>query len=556
MNAGTESSRYDVVIMGGGLAGLCLSLQLKQRVPRLRILVIERRAHPVPEATHKVGESSVEIAANYFDTVLGLKDHLVSEQLKKFGFRFFFSDGRADIDAVTEVGASRYLSTPSYQIDRGIFENFLGHTVRERSIEFIDDAAVRKFDLKQDGADHTVVYVHGGQEHAVTARWLVDATGRAGLIKRRLGLEQDNRHDANAVWFRVGARISIDEWSANPGWQARCNPRARWLSTNHLVGEGYWAWLIPLASGSHSVGIVADSGIHPSRSLDSFEKVLAWLDRHQPRLAREVREKQHLLQDFAYLRRFSYNCKQLFSADRWALTGESGVFLDPFYSPGSDFIAIANTYVTDLIARDAAGEEISKLARIYERFFKSFYDSTLSLYQDQYPMFGNPTVFPVKIIWDYTYYWGILCQLFFQRRLTDVRMLGRVAADLESCKKLNYEMQDFLRLWSRETAGENAPVMLDQAELDWFAELNRGLRDELDDAAFVRRIRQSTQWLHRLALEIVDLAHAGHADLCDAKIRSLASSETEAFTGPPMLSGQFDLRAHGLAASTSAASGR
>ncbi len=128
---GTDSQqRYDVIIMGGGLAGLSLSLQLRQRLSSLRILVVERRTHPVPQATHKIGESTVEIAANYFDTVLGLKEHLVSKQLKKFGFRFFFSDGREDVDAVTEIGASRYLATPGYQLDRGIFENFLGETVR------------------------------------------------------------------------------------------------------------------------------------------------------------------------------------------------------------------------------------------------------------------------------------------------------------------------------------------------------------------------------------------------------------------------------------------
>ncbi len=25
---------------------------------------------------------------------------------------------------------------------------------------------------------------------------------------------------------------------------------------------------------------------------------------------------------------------------------------------------------------------------------------------------------PIKVLWDYTYYWGVLCQLFFQNRLT------------------------------------------------------------------------------------------------------------------------------------------
>ena len=94
---------HDLVIMGGGLAGLSLALQLRQRLPDLRVLVLERRAHPVPEACHKVGESTVEIGAHYFENVLGLKQHLVNAQLKKFGFRFFFSEGRRDFDAVTEL---------------------------------------------------------------------------------------------------------------------------------------------------------------------------------------------------------------------------------------------------------------------------------------------------------------------------------------------------------------------------------------------------------------------------------------------------------------------
>ena len=137
-------NRRDVVIAGGGLAGLSLALQLKQAHPGLDILVVERRRHPVPEATHKVGESTVEIGANYFGEVLGLKAHLQERQLKKFGFRFFSSEGRRDIDRVTEIGASRYLSVPSWQLDRGIFENFLAEEATRRGIAFVDGALVRE----------------------------------------------------------------------------------------------------------------------------------------------------------------------------------------------------------------------------------------------------------------------------------------------------------------------------------------------------------------------------------------------------------------------------
>src|SRR6266705_2741969 len=83
--ANASSDQYDVAIVGGGMAGLTLALQLKQSRPATRILVIERQNHPVPEAAHKVGESTVEIAAHYLRDVLGLQDHLQTHQLRKFG---------------------------------------------------------------------------------------------------------------------------------------------------------------------------------------------------------------------------------------------------------------------------------------------------------------------------------------------------------------------------------------------------------------------------------------------------------------------------------------
>ena len=193
------------------------------------------------------------------------------------------------------------------------------------------------------------------------------------------------------------------------------------------------------------------------RRINSFGRALEWLREFQPRLADELESKRGLLQDFAFLRHFSYGCKKVFSGARWALTGESGVFLDPFYSPGGDFIAIANTYITELIAHDRAGQPIASYARIYEQFFMSFYDSTMSLYRDQYAMFGDPEVLPVKVIWDYTYYSGVLCQLFFQRRLTDLVMLSRLRDELNSSKALNFAMQDFLRDWSARSYAATVP---------------------------------------------------------------------------------------------------
>jgi flavin-dependent dehydrogenase len=499
-----QSGRSDVLILGGGLAGLTLAIQLRRELPTLTVRVLERRRHPVPASAFKVGESLVEIGAHYMDTVLDLKTHLDNHQVSKFGFRFFFSDGRDDFDGTTELGISRLFPTPSYQLDRGIFENYLADHAANLGAQFVDGAVVRGIELATNGdAEHSVSYTRDGVELTEKARWLIDASGRAGLLKHKLDLAETNSHDANAIWFRIDDRIAIDDWSDDPAWRSRCTPPERWRSTNHLCGPGYWVWLIPLSSGSHSVGIVADAALHPLETINSFDKAMTWLACHQPRLHRELDLRRARLQDFAFLRHFSHGCKQVFSADRWALTGDAGLFLDPFYSPGSDYIAIGNTYITALIGRDSRGERFAREARLYEQLYFSFYRNMLTLYAGQYPMFGHAEFMPLKVTWDYAFYWGIFCQFFFQQRLTDIALFARLQQPISACEALNREVQLLLRRAAGSAIGMNPAQMIDQIRLPWFVELNRALTDGLDESALEQRIRDNAAMLDVLASEIL-----------------------------------------------------
>src|SRR3546814_6966746 len=109
----------DVTILGGGLAGLTLAIQLRRQDPALRVTVVERNAHPVREAAFKVGESTVEIGAHYFAHVLGLRTHLDRAPVRKFGLRFFFSEGRLDVDCCPSPRVSKPPPTPPSQTDDG-----------------------------------------------------------------------------------------------------------------------------------------------------------------------------------------------------------------------------------------------------------------------------------------------------------------------------------------------------------------------------------------------------------------------------------------------------
>ena len=172
-------------------------------------------------------------------------------------------------------------------------------------------------------------------------------------------------------------------------------------------------------------------------------------------------------------------------------------------------------------------EEFAPYARASEPVYFSFYESTLALYTDQYRIFGDPEVMPVKVLWDYTYYWGVLAQIWYQGRLTDLNSLSRLRAELAQAKALNFAVQRLLRAWSLVSGKRESVQMLDQASLPWFAELNRSLLDPpLDDAAYRARLRGNVQLLKALALEIVGRARADAAGIDAAEVEALARGAT------------------------------
>ena len=182
MTGSGTHDHYDVVILGGGLAGGCLARQLRQEAPELRVLVAEKRPHPVPEAAFKVGESSVEIGAHYFSTRLGLEPHLRSQQLEKLGLRYFFTHGdNRDLTERVELGPSLFPPVPSFQLDRGRLENFLLQADAEAGATVLDGYRVVSIALDR-ATVHRVSLSGPGGRVDVTARWVVDASGRAGLL--------------------------------------------------------------------------------------------------------------------------------------------------------------------------------------------------------------------------------------------------------------------------------------------------------------------------------------------------------------------------------------
>src|SRR5215217_1169283 len=439
---------YDVAVLGGGLAGLSMALQLKKQRPESRILVAEKRAEPAREAAFKVGESSVEVGAHYYREVVGMRDHLEKEQLRKHGLRFLLPGGdNSDITKRTEFCTPAHPAAYTHQIDRGRFENELFDRNLKAGVDAFRGFRVQQVDL---GDEHTIRLSHEGGEVTVTAHWVVDATGRANVLRKQLGVGTETGHDINASWFRLAGGLDFETWGADDEeWLDRMPERGvRQYSTTHLVGAGYWLWLIQLATGPISIGICADPRIHPFEELNTFEGFLDWMRRHEPQLAAEVEGRQDQVLDFLRVGSFSYASSQIFSKDRWTLAGEAAGFIDALYSPGSDFIAYPNTFGGELINAELDGQDIAEKAEFYNDFFLRIFNTTVLLYRDMYQIFGNPQVMVAKIVFDSLNYFTTLGSPFVHGRLTKEEDIRRLLDVFEAVIPLIGVMQNLFRDWA------------------------------------------------------------------------------------------------------------
>lgn len=421
MKSATPSgSAYDVVVIGGALAGASTAILLLRERPALRVLIIEKSA----AFGRRVGEATVEVSGYFLSRIIGLTQYLNEAHLVKQGMRFWFTNEHAKtLEDCSEIGGAYLARVPAYQVDRSTLDAEVLRRAAELGAELWRPASVQNVELN-DGGEQTLVVRKGDSTETVRARWVVDASGVAALLSRQNGWWRSNdKHPTAAAWARWRG---VKDWdglelaSRFPKWSMACHG-IRSTATNHIVGPGWWAWCIPLKGGDVSIGVVFDRRLVRWPEEGNLGQRLKTFLCNHPAGREILRDAEWVEGDVHWRKHLPYSSTR-YAGNGFVLVGDAGAFIDPFYSPGMDWVSFTTTRATDLILAERRGDPIAPLIERHNQNFVQSADRWFrGIYLNKYDYMGDYELMRLAFLLDLgLYYLGVASQPY-KRGLAGLR---------------------------------------------------------------------------------------------------------------------------------------
>src|SRR6202007_1142268 len=319
---------------------------------------------------------------------LGLGAYLVENHYPKYGLTYYFKpniDDPADRTyVVDEIPTAPQIL--SFQINRFTFDR----EVRDRNLENgvqLSDGSVMGVDIDSGGGLH-VVTVQGpaGERQMLSARWLVDATGRNRMLAKQLQLQETVKEQKNVFWFRL-MNFNPEILSRIQALKKQNRAYVPYFATHHFFGKGNWIWCIPMRSPENqpliSIGITYRKDIYPHGEVRTMEQFLGCVGREHPVVVELARSG--MIVDTNFYGSYMWECRQRYSPDRWYIIGDAGDTVDPLYSVRLALSSLQIRQVAAIIQRDLNGSDTRDFTKdldiVIAAFQRSVTRDTTRLYE-------------------------------------------------------------------------------------------------------------------------------------------------------------------------------
>ena len=295
---------FDAIILGGGPAGSAVGrllstwghsvLLLDKPVPSSRSL-----AESLPPSTRKLLAQ------------IGVLDAVEREGfVRATGNTVWWASGDRRVEP---FGAAR--EDMGYQVQRSSFDRVLRDCARGAGVDVRADARIREVRFVA-WRPAVVAFDEEGRRCSASGRFVLDCSGRAGLVGRRFRRAEPG--------YRTCALVGV--WSAPAGWDLP--------DETHTVVETYdegWMWSVPISETTRHVGAMVDRAAPAAGGSGALERVYR----------AEIAKARNLFRvlEGATLQRVWACDASLYSSARYGgsqflLIGDAGSFIDPLSSFG------------------------------------------------------------------------------------------------------------------------------------------------------------------------------------------------------------------------------
>jgi len=343
--------KYDIAIIGGGPAGSTAGCLLAKK--GLSVILLEKESFPRPH----VGESLLPFCYDIF-VKLGVLDKMKEKFLRKPGAIFCNKSGEVE----TTYCFKHVVENPkhlSFHVRRDEFDKMLLDNARSNSVTVHESTRVSKVDIS---GNEVQLEVEGSNSETdtVTARFVLDASGREGVIARKNNWRRP-MEDLDRVAFH-----SYWNFPEVPDEVKRGLIRIVYLEGD----KKGWIWCIPVDNKRISIGVVVDkdslSGFKDQRTndknwaIDFYESEIESSSFISNMLEEATRdEKVWINGDYSYSSKVKYG-------NNFALIGDSGQFIDPIFSSGV-FIAMKTAQiVADVLPEYLNTKDLQLLDKSYD----------------------------------------------------------------------------------------------------------------------------------------------------------------------------------------------
>lgn len=375
-------TKYDVVILGAGMAGTVLGAILARN--GARVAIVDSQRHPrfaVGEATIRETTMMIKILAERFDVpelnhlssyVAVTKNIAPTSGMKRHISYAYQHDGEPQRSGeYFQVSVPETFDGPEVHYMRQDTDQYLVKVAEQHGCSVREGVAVGKVAFDKLG-----VTVSLGDGSMIEASYVVDATGYKSVLADQLGLRESPtrfRSNTRSIFTHMTGVTPYEECSLAKG-----DPSIqRWSQgTLHHCFDGGWIWVIPFDNGPGgtnpliSVGLQFDNRKHPYDGTPPEVEFKNTIERF-PSVREQFKDAVATRKWVSSFDRLQYSSTRTVG-DRWCLMSHAAGFLDPLFSRGlvltmRSMLPTAELILGAIEDGDFSAERFAKLDEIQQK---------------------------------------------------------------------------------------------------------------------------------------------------------------------------------------------